>query len=185
VADPSCATAFFLVLGGSTSANGVPVQGLSQSTDAPQAPPSPPCPLGNPRRLALPAALPAAVLPVDAGADSAACAGRGEQERRHVAWAYLGGSRAGHARAGRAERLSVAVRPARVVVSSRVGGDLRRVFQLLVGGTSIFLTGPPGCGKTHLVNEAVELMRDAGLSVAVCAITGVAATLVGGTTVHS
>jgi len=71
------------------------------------------------------------------------------------------------------------------VVPSRVGGDLRRVCQLLVGGTSVFLTGPPGCGKTHLVNEAVELMRDAGLAVAACASTGVAATLVGGTTVHS
>jgi len=58
-------------------------------------------------------------------------------------------------------------------------------FQLLVGGTSVSLTGLPWCGKTHLVNEAVELMRHAGLSVAVCASTGVAATLVGGTTVHS
>jgi len=81
--------------------------------------------------------------------------------------------------------MSVAVRRARVVVSSRVGGDLRRVFQLLVGGTSVFFTGPPGCGKTHLVDEAVELMRDAGLFVTVCASTGVAASLVGGTTVHS
>jgi len=185
VADLSSATAFFLALGGSTSANGVLVQGLTLSTDAPQALPTPPCPFGEQRRLALPAALSAAVLPAGAGADRADCAGGRDQERRRVAWAYLGGSRAGRARTGREERLSVSIRPARVVVLPHVGGDLRRVCQLLVGGIRVFLTGPPGCAKSHLVNEAVELMRDAGLSVAACASTGVTATLVSGTTVHS
>lgn len=107
-------------------------------------------------------------------------------ERRRVAWAYQDGSRAERGTgAGRAERLPVAVRPARVPLPSNVTGDPRRVFHLVSGGSNVFLTGPLGCGKTFLVNQAVVLMRDAGLAVSVRPSTGVAATLVGGTTVLS
>jgi len=41
------------------------------------------------------------------------------------------------------------------------------------------------CGKTHLVNQVVAALRDAGLAVTACGSSGVAAALVGGTTVHS
>jgi len=47
------------------------------------------------------------------------------------------------------------------------------------------LTGPPGCRKTHLVNEFVSTLRSVGLTVSVCGSSGAAAALVGGTTVHA
>jgi len=55
----------------------------------------------------------------------------------------------------------------------------------LTGNECVFLTGPPGCGKTHLVNDVVKTLRAVGLSVSVCGSSGVAAALVGGTTVHA
>ena len=47
------------------------------------------------------------------------------------------------------------------------------------------MTGPPGCGKTHLVKEVVSTLRAVGLKLSVCGSSGVAAALVGGTTVHA
>jgi len=180
------ATSFFLALGVSKTAGGVRVQSLPLVTDTPPSLPIQPHPLGKRRRLSPSAGLPAASLPATAGADGTFCVGGADRGRRRVAWQYQGGRRAGRAQgAGRAQRLSVAVHPARVVLPSRATGDVRRVFQLLAGGRNVFLTGPPGCRKTHLFNNAVDKLRDAGLVVAACASTGVAASLVGGTTVHS
>lgn len=47
----------------------------------------------------------------------------------------------------------------------------------------MFLTGPPGCGKTYVVLEVKTAMLHVGLPV--CGSSGVAAALVGGVTVHS
>lgn len=183
---PQSSKSFFLSLGSTTSAGGVRVQGLPESVGARSSLPSRTSPLGKRRRLAV--ASVAEATPQGVAADTEDVAGpvAGGQERRRVAWAYQGGSRGRNGTvATRAERLSVAVRPAVVTLPAQVGGDLLRVCELLVAGTNVFLTGPPGCGKTHLVNNAVQLMRDTGLVVSACASTGVAATLVGGTTVHS
>lgn len=49
----------------------------------------------------------------------------------------------------------------------------------------MFLTGPPGCGKTHVVNEVKEALQLAGVSVSVCGSSGVAAALVSGVTAHA
>ncbi len=60
-----------------------------------------------------------------------------------------------------------------------------QALSVLVGGTSVFLTGAPGAGKTYVLNEFVRLATKHGKNVAVTASTGIAATHIGGTTIHS
>lgn len=55
----------------------------------------------------------------------------------------------------------------------------------MLGGNNVFLTGAPGAGKTYVLNEFVRRARRRGQTVAVTASTGIAATHIGGTTIHS
>ena len=48
-----------------------------------------------------------------------------------------------------------------------------------------FLTGEPGAGKTYVINKYIEWLDAAQVSVAVTASTGIAATHIGGMTIHS
>jgi len=100
--------------------------------------------------------------------------------RHRVAWSYggPGGWR------GNDEQLEVAHLPP-LRLSDTLGGAALKVCRLLARSTSVFLSGPPGCGKTYLVKEVVESLRGAGAAVSICGSTGVAAALVGGTTVHA
>lgn len=56
---------------------------------------------------------------------------------------------------------------------------------ILKTGQNVFLTGEPGAGKSHTVNAFVAYLRSHGISVAVTASTGIAATHIGGMTIHS
>ncbi|MFA6414517.1 MAG: helix-turn-helix domain-containing protein [Candidatus Paceibacterota bacterium] len=56
---------------------------------------------------------------------------------------------------------------------------------ILKTGANVFLTGEPGSGKTHTVNEFVSWLRASGIEPSVTAATGIAATHVGGMTLHS
>lgn len=56
---------------------------------------------------------------------------------------------------------------------------------ILGSGASVFLTGAPGAGKTYVLNEFIRQARADGASVAVTASTGIAATHINGTTIHS
>ncbi len=58
-------------------------------------------------------------------------------------------------------------------------------FAILKTGGNIFLTGEPGSGKTFLVNKYVRYLRDHDIHVAITASTGIAATHIGGSTIHS
>ncbi len=49
----------------------------------------------------------------------------------------------------------------------------------------MFLTGAPGAGKTHILNEFIGRAMRNGKRIAVTASTGIAATHIGGTTIHS
>jgi hypothetical protein len=56
---------------------------------------------------------------------------------------------------------------------------------ILKTGANIYLTGEPGSGKTHTINEFVSWLRTSGIEPSITAATGIAATHVGGMTVHS
>ena len=60
-----------------------------------------------------------------------------------------------------------------------------QALRLMLEGSSVFLTGAPGAGKTYVLNEFVRRATRAGKNVAVTASTGIAATHIGGTTIHS
>jgi ATP-dependent DNA helicase PIF1 len=60
-----------------------------------------------------------------------------------------------------------------------------QVLAILDAGHSIFLTGPAGSGKTYVLNQFIKDARAKGMSVAVTASTGLAATHLGGNTIHS
>jgi ATP-dependent DNA helicase PIF1 len=55
---------------------------------------------------------------------------------------------------------------------------------ILKTGASVFLTGEPGSGKSFTVNAYAAWLRETGIPSAITASTGIAATHIGGRTVH-
>ena len=58
-------------------------------------------------------------------------------------------------------------------------------LEILKMGHSVLLTGAAGSGKTHTLNTYIEYLKKNNVGVAVTASTGIAATHLGGTTIHS
>ncbi len=58
-------------------------------------------------------------------------------------------------------------------------------LQILKSGKNVFLTGSAGAGKTYLLNQYIEYLRDRGVPLAITASTGIAATHLDGQTIHS
>ncbi len=58
-------------------------------------------------------------------------------------------------------------------------------FEILKTGINVFITGSAGSGKTHLVNRYISYLHENDVEVAVTASTGIAATHMGGVTIHS
>ncbi len=56
---------------------------------------------------------------------------------------------------------------------------------LLTSGVNIFLTGEPGSGKSHTIREYVKCLYARGITPALTASTGIAATHIGGMTIHA
>ena len=63
--------------------------------------------------------------------------------------------------------------------------ELKTIVTLLDTKTNVFLTGGAGTGKTTLTREIIEYYVSEGKKVAKLASTGMAATLIGGQTLHS
>jgi ATP-dependent exoDNAse (exonuclease V) alpha subunit len=61
----------------------------------------------------------------------------------------------------------------------------KEALQVLKMGKNVFLTGPAGSGKTHILNEYIQFLKQHGVEVAVTASTGIAATHLKGVTIHS
>lgn len=60
-----------------------------------------------------------------------------------------------------------------------------QALAIMMSGNNVFLTGSPGAGKTYVLNKFIERAQNAGKVVAVTASTGIAATHLNGTTIHS
>ena len=60
----------------------------------------------------------------------------------------------------------------------------KQIETALKSSRNLFFTGPAGTGKSYWMNKAVEIFKEQGLSVVVCASTGIAALILGGVTAH-
>ena len=60
-----------------------------------------------------------------------------------------------------------------------------QALKILKTGANVFLTGEPGSGKTYLVNQYVAWLRKHSIAPTITASTGIAATHIGGMTIHS
>ena len=58
-------------------------------------------------------------------------------------------------------------------------------LEVLKTGQNVFLTGEPGAGKTHTVNEFIKWAMGQRKQIAITASTGIAATHINGMTIHS
>jgi len=61
----------------------------------------------------------------------------------------------------------------------------KEAIAILEAGHNVLLTGPAGSGKTFLLNQYIAHLKKNGIGVAVTASTGIAATHIGGRTIHS
>jgi ATP-dependent DNA helicase PIF1 len=63
--------------------------------------------------------------------------------------------------------------------------DQALALEIMLSGESVLLTGPAGAGKTFVLNQFIRLSKADGKHVSVTATTGLAATHLGGTTIHA
>lgn len=56
---------------------------------------------------------------------------------------------------------------------------------ILKTGRNVYLTGAAGSGKTHVLNQYVEYLKEYNVGIGITASTGIAATHIGGMTIHS
>ncbi|WP_421875806.1 helix-turn-helix domain-containing protein [Marinoscillum sp.] len=63
--------------------------------------------------------------------------------------------------------------------------DQETALSILKAGQNVYLTGSAGTGKTYLLNQYIEYLRQREVPVAITASTGIAATHIGGQTIHS
>lgn len=61
----------------------------------------------------------------------------------------------------------------------------KHALDILKTGANVFLTGAPGSGKTHTIDRYIRWLQDNRIGVGVTASTGIAATHLGGLTIHS
>ena len=60
-----------------------------------------------------------------------------------------------------------------------------QALDILKTGGNVFLTGEPGAGKTYVINRYIDWLDAAAINAAITASTGIAATHIGGITIHS
>jgi ATP-dependent exoDNAse (exonuclease V) alpha subunit len=58
-------------------------------------------------------------------------------------------------------------------------------LKILKRGQNVYLTGAAGSGKTYLLNAYIQYLKSKGKNVGITASTGIAATHMGGITIHS
>lgn len=63
--------------------------------------------------------------------------------------------------------------------------DQETALCILKTGQNVYLTGSAGTGKTYLIKQYIEYLRERQVPLAITASTGIAATHIGGQTIHS
>ncbi len=63
--------------------------------------------------------------------------------------------------------------------------DQALALEIMLSGESVLLTGPAGSGKTYVLGEFIRRAKREGKTVAVTATTGLAASHLGGSTIHA
>lgn len=63
--------------------------------------------------------------------------------------------------------------------------DQQLALEIMLDGHNVLLTGPAGSGKTYVLNEFIRRAKKDGRYIAVTATTGLAATHIGGNTIHA
>ena len=66
-----------------------------------------------------------------------------------------------------------------------INEDQKIVFEKATKGHNIFLTGGAGVGKSFVISNIIEYFVNNNILVGTCAMTGTAAILINGTTLHS
>lgn len=61
----------------------------------------------------------------------------------------------------------------------------KEALDILKAGRNVYITGAAGSGKTHVLNEYIQYLKERGVVTAVTASTGIAATHINGMTIHS
>jgi ATP-dependent DNA helicase PIF1 len=60
-----------------------------------------------------------------------------------------------------------------------------QALEIMKTGANVFLTGEPGAGKTYTINRYISYLKDHQIEHSITASTGIAATHIGGMTIHS
>lgn len=60
-----------------------------------------------------------------------------------------------------------------------------QALDILKMGHNVYITGPAGSGKTHVLNLFIDYLKSHDIAVGITASTGIAATHMGGMTIHS
>ncbi len=60
-----------------------------------------------------------------------------------------------------------------------------QALDILKMGRNVFITGPAGSGKTYVINQYIKYLKDHDVPIGITASTGIAATHMGGVTIHS
>ena len=61
----------------------------------------------------------------------------------------------------------------------------KEALEILQAGCNVLITGPAGSGKTFVLNQYISYLKEEKIGVAITASTGIAATHLGGRTIHS
>jgi len=60
-----------------------------------------------------------------------------------------------------------------------------QALDILKMGKNVFITGPAGSGKTYVINQYIKYLKEHEVTIGITASTGIAATHMGGVTIHS
>jgi len=61
----------------------------------------------------------------------------------------------------------------------------KQALDIMKAGRNVYLTGPAGSGKTYVLRQYIEYLKERGVTAGLTASTGIAATHLGGVTIHS